>query len=150
MPVVHLIECDLRCDHAKNALVTGGVTSDEVGLQRQLGVDVACQCRINRYPSHGVFKYNIIGVSRPLRWARLRTRTSKPFNRFIAWCIRLPRVLHHGSAPGKHASVHDETPNATGAQAHCLAEFSAATAFATAHFLKFLELTFSPFLSKEG
>jgi hypothetical protein len=59
-------------------------------------------------------------------------------------------MLHHGPAPGKHASVHDETPNATCAQAHCLAEFGAATAFATAHFLKFLDLTFSPFFSKEG
>ena len=63
---------------------------------------------------------------------------------------QLPRVLHHGLDPSKHASVHAETPNAACAQAHCLAEFGAATAFATAHFLKFLDLTFSPFLSKEG
>lgn len=150
MPLVHLLECDLRCVYAKNVLVAGDVTFDEVGLQRQLRVDVACQCRINRYSSHGVFKCNVIGVSRPLRWARFRTRTSKSFNRFIAWCIRLPRVLHHGLDPSKHASVHAETPNAACAQAHCLAEFGAATAFATAHFLKFLDLTFSPFLSKEG
>ena len=150
MPVVHLLECDLRCNHAKNILVTGDVTTDEVGFQRQLGIDVACQCRISRYTSHGVLKYNIIGASRPLRWARLRTCTSKPFKRFIAWRIRLPRMLHHGPAPGKLASVHTETPNTACAQAYCLAEFSPATAFATAHFLKFLDLTFSPFFLKEG
>ena len=150
MPVVHLLECDLRCAHAKNALVTGDVTSDEVGLQRQLRVDVACQCRINRHPSHGVFKYRGVGFSRPLRWARLRTRTSKPFNRCISWLLRLQRMLHHGPASGKHASVHVKTPNAACAQAHCLVEFGAATAFATAHFLKFPDLTFSPFFSKES
>jgi hypothetical protein len=59
-------------------------------------------------------------------------------------------VLHHGPDLCEHSTIVDETPNATCAQAYCLAELGAATAFAAAYFLKFQELTFSPFLSKEG
>ena len=66
MPVVHLLECDLRCNHAKNVLVTGDVTTDEVGLQRQLGIDGDYKCRFNRHSAHDVFKYNAIGLSRTL------------------------------------------------------------------------------------
>jgi len=59
-------------------------------------------------------------------------------------------VLHHGPDLCRHSTIVDETPNATCTQAHRLAELGAATAFAAAYFLKFPELTFSPFLSKEG
>jgi hypothetical protein len=75
---------------AKNALAFGDVASDEVDLQRQLGIDADCSCRVNRHPAHDTFKYNAIGVSRSLRWAQFRDRSSKPFIRFIAWRIRLP------------------------------------------------------------
>jgi hypothetical protein len=58
--------------HAKIVLVTGDVSFDEVGLQRQLRIDDAYPCSATRLPQHDAFKYNAIGVSRPLWWAHIR------------------------------------------------------------------------------
>jgi hypothetical protein len=59
-------------------------------------------------------------------------------------------MLHHGLASYKHPTGLDETPNASCAQAYCLAELGATTAFATAHFLKFLNFSSGAFVSKQG